>query len=312
MSRVTELLGIKYPILQGAMAQISRHQLVAAVSNAGGLGILASGGMTADDVRAEIRATKELTDKPFAVNLMLMMDNVAEIVEVLIEEGVKVVTTGAGTPKPYLPRLKEAGVKVLPVIPSAKVAVKMQELGVDAVIAEGTEAGGHIGEVTTMALTRQVAKAVDIPVLCAGGVADGHGMAAAFALGAEGVQMGTIFLASEECPIPDAYKEEVVKAAETSTVVTGRSNRAPVRCIRNAMTDKYLELEKQSMSRDELEHLTMGALAKAVKDGDMENGSLMSGQIAGIVDSIKPCQAIIEDVVAEAKEVMADLAKVEL
>lgn len=231
MNRVTELLGIQYPVFQGAMAQISRHQLVSAVSNAGGLGILASGGMTADEVREEIRKTKALTDKPFAVNLMLMMDNVAEIVEVLIEEGVKVVTTGAGTPKPYMPRLKEAGIKVVPVIPSVKLALKMQELGCDAVVAEGMEAGGHIGETASMPLTRQVAAALDIPVICAGGVADGHGVVAAFALGAEGVQMGTVFLAAEECPIPDSYKQAVLDAVDTSTVVTGRKFKAPVRCI---------------------------------------------------------------------------------
>lgn len=307
MNRVTELLGIQYPVFQGAMAQISRHQLVSAVSNAGGLGILASGGMTADEVREEIRKTKALTDKPFAVNLMLMMDNVAEIVEVLIEEGVKVVTTGAGTPKPYMPRLKEAGIKVVPVIPSVKLALKMQELGCDAVVAEGMEAGGHIGETASMPLTRQVAAALDIPVICAGGVADGHGVVAAFALGAEGVQMGTVFLAAEECPIPDSYKQAVLDAVDTSTVVTGRKFKAPVRCIRNAMTDKYLEIEAQATSRHDLEEITMGALAKAVKDGDAENGSLMAGQIAGLVNDIKPAKAIIETIFIEAEHVLKKL-----
>ncbi|MGS4785960.1 nitronate monooxygenase [Streptococcus sp. P25B114] len=307
MNRVTELLGIQYPVFQGAMAQISRHQLVSAVSNAGGLGILASGGMTADEVREEIRKTKALTDKPFAVNLMLMMDNVAEIVEVLIEEGVKVVTTGAGTPKPYMPRLKEAGIKVVPVIPSVKLALKMQELGCDAVVAEGMEAGGHIGETASMPLTRQVAAALDIPVICAGGVADGHGVVAAFALGAEGVQMGTVFLAAEECPIPDSYKQAVLDAVDTSTVVTGRKFKAPVRCIRNAMTDKYLEIEAQATSRHDLEEITMGALAKAVKDGDVENGSLMAGQIAGLVNDIKPAKAIIEAIFTEADHVLKKL-----
>ncbi|MDW8743605.1 nitronate monooxygenase [Streptococcus suis] len=307
MNRVTELLGIQYPVFQGAMAQISRHQLVSAVSNAGGLGILASGGMTADEVREEIRKTKALTDKPFAVNLMLMMDNVAEIVEVLIEEGVKVVTTGAGTPKPYMPRLKEAGIKVVPVIPSVKLALKMQELGCDAVVAEGMEAGGHIGEMASMPLTRQVAAALDIPVICAGGVADGHGVVAAFALGAEGVQMGTVFLAAEECPIPDSYKQAVLDALDTSTVVTGRKFKAPVRCIRNAMTDKYLEIEAQATSRHDLEEITMGALAKAVKEGDAENGSLMAGQIAGLVNDIKPAKAIIETIFTEAEHVLKKL-----
>lgn len=307
MTRLTNLLGIKYPIFQGAMAQISRHQLVAAVSNAGGLGILASGGLTAAQVREEIRLTKSLTDKPFAVNLMLMMTNVAEIVEVLIEEGVKIVTTGAGTPKPYMPRLKEAGVIVIPVVPSAKLALKMQDLGVDAIVAEGTEAGGHIGEVTTMALTRQVAKTVTIPVICAGGIADGHGIAAAFALGAEGVQLGTIFLASEECPIAPAYKEEVIKADETSTVVTGRSNRAPVRCLKNELTDRYLQLEQQAISRDELEQLTMGALSRAVYDGDVTTGSLMAGQIAGAVEAIKPVSEIIHTLVDQTNHLLSSL-----
>ncbi|HFI0049239.1 TPA: DUF561 domain-containing protein [Streptococcus suis] len=307
MNRVTELLGIKYPVFQGAMAQISRHQLVSAVSNAGGLGILASGGMTADEVREEIRKTKELTDKPFAVNLMLMMDNVAEIVEVLIEEGVKIVTTGAGTPKPYMPRLKEAGVIVVPVIPNVKLAQKMQELGCDAVVAEGMESGGHIGELTTMPLTRQVAANIDIPVICAGGVADGHGVAAAFALGAEGVQMGTIFLAAEECPIPESYKQAVLDAIDTSTVVTGRKFGAPVRCIKNDLTTKYLELESQDISRHELEAITMGALSKAVKEGDVNNGSLMAGQIAGLVKDIRPTKVIIEEIFAEAESVLKNL-----
>lgn len=307
MTQLTDLLGIQYPIFQGAMAQISRHQLVAAVSNAGGLGILASGGLSAQEVREEIRQTKALTDKPFAVNLMLMMPNVAEIVEVLIEEGVGVVTTGAGTPKPYMPRLKEAGIKVIPVVPSLKLALKMQDLGVDAVVAEGTEAGGHIGEVASMTLTRQVARHLTIPVVCAGGIADGAGLVAAKALGAQGVQMGTVFLASEECPIPQPYKEAVVQAAETDTAVTGRRHGAPVRGLKNEMTDRYLALEQEVSSREELEHLTMGALSKAVYEGDVANGSLMSGQSAGLVDSIRPVQQIIDQVMAEATSLLGDL-----
>ncbi|MBD3948358.1 nitronate monooxygenase [Tuanshanicoccus lijuaniae] len=310
MNRITELLGIKYPIFQGAMAQISRHQLVSAVSNAGGLGILASGGLTADEVRDEIRKTKALTDKPFAVNLMLMMENVAEIVEVLIEEGVKVVTTGAGTPKPYMPRLKDAGIIVIPVIPSVKLALKMQELGCDAVVAEGMEAGGHIGEMTTMPLTRQVAANVDIPVVCAGGIADGYGFVAAMALGAEGVQMGTVFLAAEECPIADAYKQAILDSIDTSTVVTGRKLGAPVRCLRNQLTDKYLALENQDISRHELEEMTMGALSKAVKDGDIDNGSLMAGQIAGHVSSIRPTKVIIAEIMTEARSVFDKLTNI--
>lgn len=307
MNRVTELLGIKYPIFQGAMAQISRHELVAAVSNAGGLGILASGGMTTEQVREEIRLCKQHTDKPFAVNLMLMMDNVPEIVDVLIEEGVKIVTTGAGTPKPYMEKLKGAGIIVVPVIPSAKVAKKMQDIGADAVVAEGMEAGGHIGQLTTMALTRQVVEAVDIPVICAGGIADGHGLAAAYALGAEGAQLGTIFLATDECPIPQTYKEEVVKAVDTSTVVTGTKFGAPVRVLKNEMAVKYLEMEKQDIDRHELEKLTMGSLSKAVYEGDVVNGSLMAGQIAGRVDSIRPVKDVIEGIVADAQVVIDNL-----
>lgn len=307
MNRVTELLGIKYPVLQGAMAQISRHELVSAVSNAGGLGILASGGLTAEELREEIKKTKLLTDKPFAVNLMLMMANVAEIVEVLIEEGVKVVTTGAGTPKPYMPRLKEAGIIVIPVIPSVKLAQKMQDLGCDAVVAEGMEAGGHIGEMTTMALTRQVVAHLDIPVICAGGIADGRGLLAAYALGAEGIQMGTAFLAAQECPIPESYKQAILSAVDTSTVVTGRKHGMPVRCLRNALTDKYLELEQQDLSRHELEAMTMGALSRAVKDGDVDTGSLMAGQIAGLISDIKPAKMIIEEIFSEAKMVLVQL-----
>lgn len=236
------------------------------------------------------------------------MPNIAEIVEVIIEEGITIVTTGAGTPKNYMPRLKEAGIKVIPVVPSVKLALKMQDLGVDAVVAEGTEAGGHIGEVATMTLTRQIARHLDIPVVCAGGIADGHGLVAALALGAEGVQMGTVFLASEECPIPQSYKEEVIKATETSTVVTGRSHRAPVRCLQNEMTNRYLELESSSISRDELEHLTMGALSKAVYEGDVENGSLMAGQSAGLVDQIRPVHTIIEEVISEARQAIEALS----
>ena len=301
---ITNLLGIKYPIFQGAMAQIARHELVSAVSNAGALGILASGGVSPEELRKEIQQCKVLTDKPFAVNLMLMMPNIDEIIDVVIEEDVKIVTTGAGTPRKFMPRLKEAGIKVIPVIPSVKAAVKMEELGCDAVVVEGMEAGGHVGTSTTMALLPQVTSAVKIPVVAAGGIADGRGMAAAYCLGASGVQMGTVFLASEECPVTDAYKNMIVEAVDTSTTLTGEKFGAPVRCIKNELTKRYHELEEQSSTLMELEELTLGSLRRAVYDGDVENGSVMAGQIAGLVTEICPVKNIIEDVIKEAREVL--------
>ena len=301
---ITNLLGIKYPIFQGAMAQIARHELVSAVSNAGALGILASGGVSPEELRKEIQQCKVLTDKPFAVNLLLMMPNIDEIIDVVIEEDVKIVTTGAGTPRKFMPRLKEAGIKVIPVIPSVKAAVKMEELGCDAVVVEGMEAGGHVGTSTTMALLPQVTSAVKIPVIAAGGIADGRGMAAAYCLGASGVQMGTVFLASEECPVTDAYKNMIVEAVDTSTTLTGEKFGAPVRCIKNELTKRYHELEEQSSTLMELEELTLGSLRRAVYDGDVENGSVMAGQIAGLVTEICPVKNIIEDVIKEAREVL--------
>ena len=301
---ITNLLGIKYPIFQGAMAQIARHELVSAVSNAGALGILASGGVRPEELRKEIQQCKELTDKPFAVNLMLMMPNIDEIIDVVIEEGVKIVTTGAGTPRKFMSRLKEAGIKVIPVIPSVKAAGKMEELGCDAVVVEGMEAGGHVGTSTTMALLPQVTSAVNIPVIAAGGIADGRGMAAAYCLGASGVQMGTVFLASEECPVTDAYKNMILEAVDTSTTLTGEKLGAPVRGIKNELTKRYHELEEQSSTLMELEELTLGSLRRAVYDGDVENGSVMAGQIAGLVNEIRPVKNIIEDVIIEAREVL--------
>lgn len=301
---ITDLLGIKYPIFQGAMAQIARHELVSAVSNAGALGILASGGVRPEELRREIQQCKEFTDKPFAVNLMLMMPNIDEIIDVVIEEDVKIVTTGAGTPRKFMPRLKEVGIKVIPVIPSVKAAVKMEELGCDAVVVEGMEAGGHVGTSTTMALLPQVTSAVNIPVIAAGGIADGRGMAAAYCLGASGVQMGTVFLASEECPVTDAYKNMILEAVDTSTTLTGEKFGAPVRGIKNELTKKYHELEERSSTLMELEELTLGSLRRAVYDGDVENGSVMAGQIAGLVNEIRPVKNIIEDVIKEAREVL--------
>ena len=304
---ITKLLGIKYPVFQGAMAQIARYELASAVSNAGGLGILASGGMSPEELREQIKKCKEQTTKPFAVNLMLMMPNINEIIDVVIEKGVKIVTTGAGTPRKFMPRLTEAGVKVIPVIPSVKAAKKMEELGCAAVVVEGMEAGGHVGTSTTMALLPQVTKAVNIPVIAAGGIADGRGVAAAFCLGASGVQMGTVFLATHECPISIEYKNLIVEADDTSTTLTGMKFGAPVRGIKNELTKRYHELEAQSSTLMELEELTLGSLRKAVYDGDVENGSVMSGQIAGLVDEIRSVEQVIVDVLEEAKTTLANV-----
>ncbi|EPF7609150.1 DUF561 domain-containing protein [Listeria monocytogenes] len=304
---LTEMLQIKYPILQGAMAQIATYELASAVSNAGGLGIIASGGMSADALREQIRLCKEKTTKPFAVNIMLMMPNCTELVDVIIEEDVRVVTTGAGTPKPFMEKFKAAGIKVIAVIPSVKIAQKMEEIGVDAVVAEGTEAGGHVGETTTMALVRQVVSAVNIPVIAAGGIADGHGMAAVYALGASGVQIGTLFLVAEECPVPASFKQAVLDATDTSTTVTGRRNGAPVRSIKNPMIQKYVELENENASRDKLEELTLGSLRKAVHEGDVENGSVMAGQICGMLTEIRSTSDIIENLMKESKQVASNL-----
>ena len=301
---ITKLLGIKYPVFQGAMAQIARYQLASAVSNAGGLGIIASGGMSPEQLREEIVNCKKHTDKPFAVNLMLMMHNIDEIIDVVIEEGVGIVTTGAGTPRKYMPKLKEAGIKVIPVIPSVKAAKKMEELGCDAVVVEGMEAGGHVGESTTMALLPQVTSAVNIPVIAAGGIADGRGVAAAYCLGASGVQMGTVFLATEECPVSENYKNAIIEAVDTSTTLTGTKFGAPVRGIKNELTKRYHELEEKSATLMELEELTLGSLRKAAYEGDVENGSIMSGQIAGLVNEIRPVKDVIEGIFEEAQKVL--------
>lgn len=303
---ITKLLGIKYPVFQGAMAQIARYQLASAVSNAGGLGIIASGGMSPEQLREEIVNCKKHTDKPFAVNLMLMMHNINEIIDVVIDEGVGIVTTGAGTPRKYMPKLKEAGIKVIPVIPSVKAAKKMEDLGCDAVVVEGMEAGGHVGESTTMALLPQVTSAVNIPVIAAGGIADGRGVAAAYCLGASGVQMGTVFLATEECPVSENYKNAIIEAVDTSTTLTGTKFGAPVRGIKNELTKRYHELEEKSSTLMELEELTLGSLRKAAYEGDVENGSIMSGQIAGLVNEIRPVKDVIEGIFEEAQKVLEE------
>lgn len=299
-TRVTELLGIEYPIFQGGMAWVAEYHLAAAASEAGGLGIIGAGGAPAEFVREQIRKTKELTDKPFGVNIMLMNPEADAIAQVIVEEGVKVVTTGAGNPGKYMKLWKEAGVKVIPVVASVALAKIMERSGVDAVIAEGTESGGHIGAATTMTLVPQVVDAVQIPVIAAGGIADGRGFAAAMMLGAEAVQMGTRFLVAKECVIHENYKQKVLAAKDIDSEVTGRSTGHPVRQIRNQMTREYLKLEKEGATLDELEHLTLGALRKAVVEGDVVGGTLMAGQIAGMVKKEQTCKEIMEEIMTEA------------
>ena len=301
---ITELLGIEYPIIQGGMAWVGTNELAAAVSEAGGLGIIGSGGAPASWVKEQIQQVKKKTSKPFGVNIMLMNPEADAIAQVIVDEGVPVVTTGAGNPEKYMEMWKAAGVKVIPVVASVALAKRMERTGADAVIAEGTESGGHIGETTTMALVPQVVDAVSIPVIAAGGIADGRGIAAAFMLGAKAVQMGTIFVASKESIASDAYKNKVVKAKDIDTKVTGRSTGHPVRCIRNKQTQEYLRLEAEGATLEELEHLTLGGLRKAVVDGDVINGSVMAGQIAGLVKEVRSCKDIVESLNAQAEELL--------
>jgi len=300
-TKITKLLGIKYPIIQGGMAWVAEYNLAAAVSNAGGLGLIGAASAPAEVVRDQIRKAKELTDKPFGVNVMLMNPNAEEVAKVIIEEGVKVVTTGAGNPAKFMTAWKEAGIKVIPVVASVAMAKLMERAGADAVVAEGTEAGGHIGSATTMTLIPQVVDAVNIPVIAAGGIADSRGFAAAMMLGAEAVQMGTRFVVAKESIVHENYKEQVIKAKDIDSVITGTSTGHPVRQIRNKMTKEYLRLEKEGASLEELEYLTLGALRKAVIDGDVVNGTLMAGQIAGLIDKEMTCQEMIEEIMTQAK-----------
>ena len=294
MNCITKLLGIKYPLIQGGMANVADHRLASAVSNAGGLGLIAAAADDKETVRNKIRLCKGLTDKPFGVNIMLMSPYADDIAEVVIEEQVKVVTTGAGNPGKYMEKWKAAGIIVIPVVASCGLGKRMENAGADALIAEGQEAGGHIGELTTMALVPQIVDTVDIPVIAAGGIGDYRGVLAAFALGAKGVQVGTILLASTECPIHDNYKEMILRAKDIDTIVTGRQTGAPVRVLKNPMAREYVMLSNQGVSREELEKLTLGSLKRAVFDGNIETGSFMAGQIAGLVKEIRPVKAIIE------------------
>ena len=295
---ITELLNIKYPIIQGGMAWIADASLAVGVSEAGGLGIISGVGPT-EVVRAQIRKAKELTDKPFGVNVMLMQDNADEIAHLVSDEKVPVVTTGAGSPGKYIEMWKSHGIKVIPVVPSVAIAKRMEKFGADAVIAEGMESGGHIGQTTTMSLVPQVVDAVNIPVIAAGGIGDGRGIAASFMLGAVGVQMGTRFLVSNECNVHKNYKEKVLKAKDIETEVTGTSTSHPVRVLRNKLTREYIKIEKSNSNSEKLESLTRGALRKAVIEGDTENGSVMAGQIAGLVKKEQSCKEIIEELMTE-------------
>ena len=299
---LNELLNMKYPIIGGAMANIGTGEFAAAVSNAGGLGIIATGAWDKEKTSSEIKICKSKTNKTCGVNLMLMNPHIDEIVEVVLEECPAIVTTGAGNPGQYIPALKEKGIKVFPVIASVALAKRLSRYDVDGFIAEGTESGGHVGEATTMALVPQVVKSTDKPVIAAGGFASGSGLNAAFALGACGIQVGTCLLVADECPIHDNYKNAVINAKDNDTVVTGRSLGAPVRILKNQMTREYLAMEAKNASRDELEHLTLGGLRRAVFDGDIQNGSVMMGQIAGLVSQRKPLKDILEGIVNDAKK----------
>ncbi len=304
-TKLTELLGIRYPVIQGGMAWVAEHRLASAVSEAGGLGIIGAGGAPAAFVREEIRKARELTDRPFGVNLMLMNPEADEIAEIIAREGVRVVTTGAGNPAKYMVRWKEAGIRVIPVVASTAMAKLMERAGADAVVAEGMESGGHIGSLTTMALVPQVADAVSIPVIAAGGIGDGRGLAAALMLGAAGVQMGTRFVVARESIVHPNYKEKLIKAKDIDSEVTGMSTGHPVRSLRNRMTREYLRLEQEGAGFEELEKLGLGALRRAVMEGDVVNGTVMAGQIAGMVKQEQTCQEMLEEIMAQAEKLLS-------
>ncbi len=303
-TRVTELLEIEKPIIQGGMAWVAESHLAAAVSNAGGFGLIGAANAPADVVRNYIHEARELTDKPFGVNIMLMSPFAEDIAQLVTEEKVAAVTTGAGNPEKYMAQWKAAGIKVIPVIASVALAKRMERVGADAVVAEGTESGGHIGQATTMTLVPQVVDAVQIPVIAAGGIGDGRGMAAAFMLGAEAVQMGTRFCVADECVIHDKYKDRILKAKDIDSEVTGRSHGHPVRGLRNKMTREYLKLEAEGASFEQLENLTLGGLRKAVVEGDTDNGSVLAGQIAGMITKRQSCQEIVDEVMDQAERLL--------
>lgn len=301
-TEITKLLGIQYPIIQGGMAWVAEGHLAAAVSEAGGLGLIGGASADGDTIRKMIREAKSLTDKPFGVNVMLMSPYAEQVAQVVVEEGVQVVTTGAGSPEKYMELWKSNHVKVIPVIASVALAKRMERCGADAIVAEGTESGGHIGELTTMSLVPQVVDAVSVPVIAAGGIADGRGMAAAFMLGAQAVQVGTRFIATKEAVVHENYKERLIKAKDIDAGVTGRSHGHPIRSLRNQMTRQYLKLEAEGASMEELEKITLGSLRAAVVDGDIINGTVMAGQIAGLIKDEKTCKEVIEDMVSQCKQ----------
>lgn len=306
-TRITELLGITYPVVQGGMAWVAEYHLASAVSEAGGLGLIGAGGAPADFVREQIRKVKEATKNPCGINIMLMNPEAEAIARVVVEEGVQVVTTGAGNPGKYMAMWKEAGVKVIPVVASVAMAKMMERAGADAVVAEGMESGGHIGQLTTMALLPQVVDAVTIPVIAAGGIADGRGLAAARMLGAEAVQIGTRFVVAKESIAHGNYKKKIIAAKDIDSEVTGMSHGHPVRQLRNQMTREYLKLEKSGASFEDLEQLTLGALRKAVVDGDTVNGTLMAGQIAGMIHREQTCSEIIQEIITQCEELYKNI-----
>ncbi len=303
-TRVTELLGTEVPIIQGGMAWVADDSLASAVSAAGGLGVIGGANAPGEVVRDYIRKVKAATDRPFGVNVMLMSPYADEVADVVVEEGVPVVTTGAGMPDKYIKKWKEAGITVVPVISSVAQAKLAERVGADAVVAEGQESGGHIGETTTMVLVPEVVDAVSIPVIAAGGIGDGRGIAAAFMLGAEGVQMGTRFLVARECTVHQNYKDRVLKAKDTDTTVTGRTHGSPVRCLRNQMTREYIKMENEGKSFEELELLTLGSLRKAVQEGDVKNGTVMAGQVAAMVNKEQTCKEMIDELMDQAETLL--------
>jgi enoyl-[acyl-carrier protein] reductase II len=302
-TRLTELLGIEHPIIQGGMAWTATWELAAAVSNAGGFGVIGAGHMPTDVLRDQIRGAKAATDRPFGVNLMLLTPHIDDLVQMVLEEGVAAVTTGAGNPGKYMDALKSRGIKVLPIAPSTALAKRLESIGADAIIGEGMEAGGHIGDLTTMTLVPQLVDAVDVPVIAAGGIADGRGMAAAFALGAEGVQLGTRFMCAEECTIHPAVKERVLKARDRDTVVTGYSTGHPVRVLKNKLSRAIEALDRDNQP-EEIEALGAGKLALCMREGDVEMGSVMAGQCASMIDRVMPAAEIVQKLMAEAESVM--------
>lgn len=309
MKDLCELLNIKYPIIQGGMAWVATAELAAGVSNAGGLGIIAAGNAPKEVIKEQIKKCRELTDKPFGVNVMLLSPFVDEIMDLIVEERVEVITTGAGNPAKYIERLKEVNTKIIPVVPTIALAKRMEKYGADAVIVEGTEAGGHIGELTTIVLTPQVVDNVNIPVIAAGGIADGKGLAAALCLGASGVQIGTRFICSDECIAHENYKNLILKSRDRDAIVTGRSTGHPVRTLKNKLAKEILNMEKEGVNPLDIDQKGVGSLRMAVVNGDVDNGSFMAGQIASYINDVKPCKQIIEDIMEESKSILSKINK---